>query len=139
MYTPTTPLDVDQPLAIDADAARLQSDWCSLGAQAMSRFAAEFPDEEPSAAVLWPTHFDLGITAGPADYGAAPGDDNCADPYLYVGPRDGPPGERAFWNAPFGSSAPSKQISTVPEAVAFFRNARARVHAALTSPSGRTS
>jgi len=51
MYTPTTPLDVDQPLAIDPGAARLLSD-CSLGAQAMSRLAAEFLDEEPSAAVL---------------------------------------------------------------------------------------
>ena len=139
VYTPTTPLDLDQPLTIDPDAARLLSDWYSLGAQAMSRFAAEFPDEEPSAAVLWPEHFDLGITAGPVNYGASPGDDYCADPYLYVGPHDGPPpGEPTFWNDPFGATRTIKQIGTAPEAVAFFRDARARVHVAPTRPSGRT-
>lgn len=39
--------------------------------------------------------------------------------------------------APFGVIRTSKQIGTVPEAVAFFRNARARVHTAPASPSGR--
>ena len=69
------------------------------------------PDETP---VLWPEHFDLGITAGPINYGASPGDAQVADPYLYVGPHDGPPpGDPAFWNAPFGAVRTIDQIVKV--------------------------
>ena len=58
--------------------------------QGMSRFAADIPDEQPSAAVLWPEHFDLGITAGAVNYGTSPGDGYCPVPYLYASPHDGP-------------------------------------------------
>src|SRR5205085_698912 len=83
-------------------AARLLAEWYQLGAQALSRFAAEVPGDQPSSVVLWPEHFDVGITAAGINYGASPGDDHIAEPYLYVGPHDGPaPGDPAFWNAPF--------------------------------------
>ena len=104
MYRPATPLDLDQPLLIDPGAARLLAGWYGLGAQGMSRFAADIPDEQPSAAVLWPEHFDLGISAAAVNYGASPGDDYCPVPYLYASPHEGPPpGDPAFWNAPFGA------------------------------------
>jgi hypothetical protein len=52
-----------------------------------------------------------------------------------VGPHGGPPpGDPAFWNAPFGAARTFGQIGTVAEAAAFFRDARAR---ALTH-AGRT-
>ena len=70
------------------------------------------------------------------NYGASPGDDHIADPYLYVGPHAGPPpGDPAFWNAPFGAARTFRQIGTVAEATAFFRDGRAR---AVTT-SRRTS
>src|SRR5437868_903278 len=76
---------------------------------------------------LWPEHFDVGITAAGINYGASPGDDHIAEPYLYVGPHDGPaPGDPAFWNAPFGAARTFRQIGTVAEATAFFRDGRAR-------------
>ncbi len=140
VYKPATPLDLDEPPTIEPGAARLLADWYSLGAQAMSLFAAEIPDDEPSAARLWPEHFDLGITAGAINYGASPGDDHFPDPYVYVGPHDGPPqGEPGFWNAPFGAARTIRDITTVQEAVAFFRDGRARVLAhATTSRTRRT-
>ena len=59
-------------------------------------------------------------------------------PYLYVGPDGGPPpGDPAFWNTPFGAARTCRQIGTVPEATAFFRDARARARA--TTPTRRTS
>jgi hypothetical protein len=86
--------------------------------------------------VLWPEHFDVGMTAAGINYGASPGDDQIPDPYLYVGPHDGPPpGDPAFWNAPFGAARTFRQIGTATEAAAYFRDARAR---ALTY-TGRTS
>ena len=141
VYTPATPLSLDEPLGIEQDAARLLAQWYGIGALAMRRFAAEVPGDEPSPAWLWPEHFDLGITAGAVNYGASPGDDQFADPYLYVSPHDGPPpGEPAFWNAPFGAVRTFHQIGTEEEAAAFFRDGRERVLAhAAASPRRRTS
>ena len=117
VYEPATPLDLDEPLMIDPDAARLLAEWYGLGAQALSRFAAEIPGDKPTGPVLWPEHFDVGITAAAINYGASPGDDHVADPYLYVSPHDGPPpGDPAFWNAPFGATRTFRQIGTVAAA-----------------------
>ena len=55
---------------------------------------------------LWPEHFDISIDAGAdrATYGLSPGDDDHAEPYLYVAPwakRTGP-----FWSdARFGGAS----------------------------------
>jgi hypothetical protein len=127
VYEPATPLDLDEPLTIDVSAARLLAEWYQLGAQALSRFAAEVPGDQPSPVVLWPEHFDVGITAAAINYGASPGDDHIAEPYMYVGPHAGPPpDDPAFWNAPFGAARTFRQIGTVTEAAAFFRDGRAR-------------
>jgi hypothetical protein len=140
VYQPATPLDLDEPLMIEPVAARLLAEWYSLGAQALSRFAAEIPSDKPTAPRLWPEHFDVGLTAAAINYGASPGDDHVTDPYLYVGPHDGPPpGDPAFWNAPFGAVRTFRQIDTVAEAAAFFRDGRARVLAhTVTTPTRRT-
>jgi hypothetical protein len=136
VYPPATPLDLDEPLAIDPLAARLLAEWYQLGAQALSRFAAGIAGDEPSSVVLWPEHFDVGITAAAVNYGASPGDDHIAEPYLYAGPHGGPPpGDPGFWNAPFGAARTWRQIRTVAEAAAFFHDARAHV----TTPARRTS
>jgi hypothetical protein len=139
VYRPATSLNLDEPLMIDPDAARLLAAWYQLGAQAMSRFAAEIPGDKPGAAVLWPEHFDVGMTAAGINYGASPGDDHIPDPYLYVGPHDGPPpGDPAFWNAPFGAARTFRQIGTVAEATAFFRDGRARAQAATVTGTRRS-
>jgi hypothetical protein len=136
VYPPATPLDLDEPLAIDPLAARLLAEWYQLGAQALSRFAAGIAGDEPSSVVLWPEHFDVGITAAAVNNGASPGDDHIAEPYLYAGPHGGPPpGDPGFWNAPFGAARTWRQIRTVAEAAAFFHDARAHV----TTPARRTS
>jgi hypothetical protein len=128
VYRPATPLDLDEPLTIDPAAARVLADWYQLGQQALRGFAAEITEDQPTAAVLWPEHFDLGITAGPINYGVSPGDTQVADPYLYVGPHDGPPsGDPAFWNAPFGAVRTIDQIGAAADAAAFFRDGRAKV------------
>jgi hypothetical protein len=140
VYRPATPLNLDEPLTIDPAAARVLADWYQLGEQALRGFAGEIPDDEPTAAVLWPEHFDLGITAGAINYGASPGDTHVADPYLYVGPHDGPPpDDLAFWNAPFGAVRTIEQIGAAADAAAFFRDGRARVLARATAtPLRRT-
>ncbi len=139
LYKPATPLDLDERLMIEPHAARLLAEWYSLGAQAMSRLAAEVPGDQPSAAVLWPEHFDLGLTAAAINYGASPGDDRVSDPYVYVAPQEGPPpDDPAFWNAAFGAVRTFRQIGTVAEAAAFFHDGRARLLANITATTRRT-
>jgi hypothetical protein len=134
VYRPATPFDLDEPLTIDPAAARVLADWYQLGERALRGFVAGIPDDQPSAAVLWPEHFDLGITAGTINYGVSPGDAQVADPYLYVGPHNGPPpGDPAFWNAPFGAVRIIDQIGAAADATAFFRDGRARVLARATA------
>ena len=95
----------------------------AVGDAAMRAFA---PDEQP---VLWPEHFDVGITVDEVNYGVSPGDDHLGEPYAYVGPweaREGP-----FWNAPFGAVRPLTELVGVDAVVAFFREGARR---AVTDP-----
>ena len=135
VYRPATPLEPDTPLRIDRQAARLLADWYQLGAQALVAFAAAVPGDEPSSAQLWPEHFDLGISAARVNYGVSPGDVHIAEPYLYVGPHDGPPQHDDFWNAPFGAVLRHHDVASVETAVDFFHTGRVRAHSIPRSRS----
>ena len=104
-------------LAVDPAAARLLLDWFARGDAAMRAFA---PGVDP---VLWPEHFDLGVTVGEVNYGVSPGDAGHVLPYAYVGPwtpREGP-----FWNAPFGAELPADRVPDADALAAFFAQGRA--------------
>lgn len=126
VYRPATPLESDALLRIDRRAARLLADWYQLGSRALAAFAAAVPGDKPTGAQLWPEHFDLGITAARVNYGASPGDDHVPEPYLYVGPHDGPPPGDEFWNAPFGAVLRHHEVPSVEAAVEFFHHGRKR-------------
>jgi hypothetical protein len=124
-YEPTTPDDPDEPLRIDAAAAQRLASWYALGDAALRRFADEL--DRPMDPVLWPEHFDLGISIDDVNYGVSPGDDHRPEPYLYVGPHTGPPSADEYWNAPFGAAVGEERIRTPQNAVAFFSEGRHRV------------
>jgi hypothetical protein len=80
-------------LAIDPDAAERLGDFYALSADVLERFRSSLDAaDEASSINLWPEHFDIAFEAGAEDagrranYGASPGDDAHAEPYLYVGP-----------------------------------------------------
>jgi len=102
----------DDPVAVDAVAARYLGRCLALGDAALRRFA---PEASP---VLWPEHFDLGITIDAVNYGISLGDGYLAEPYAYVGPWT--PREGDFWNAPFGAARPLPALSDVDGVVTFF-------------------
>jgi hypothetical protein len=128
-YPPATPDDPDAPLPVDTAAARVLADWYALGDAALRRFADVLG--RPQDPVLWPEHLDVGITVDEVNYGCSPGDATFDEPYLYVGPHDGPPVRDDFWNAPFGAAATADRIRGVDDAVHFFGQGRA-----LTTGSG---
>jgi len=129
-YSPVTPADPDAPLAVDTDAARLLADWYALAEAALRRFTADIGD--PAEPVLWPEHLDVAISVDAVNYGGSLGDDAIPQPYLYVGPHEGPPSADPFWNAPFGAAVTFDRIRTPDEAVDFFVQGRALIDRSRT-------
>ena len=76
------------------------------------------PAERP---ILWPEHFDVGITVARVNYGLSPGDAAIDEPYAYVGPWEPASYEGAFWNAPFGAAQRLTGLGGVAAVLAFFR------------------
>src|SRR5262249_29221656 len=63
--TPTTTLEADAPLAVDATAARFLGDWFGFGASVLEELRAAVPAADTPARVqLWPEHFDLSVDLG---------------------------------------------------------------------------
>ena len=144
VYRPTNPLDLDAPLHVDPDAAARLAGWFELGDTALAVVRAEATGaDSPSAITLWPEHFDVAFTAAGITYGASPGDDYLADPYVYVSPPavpnrdtdtdadgdDGGDGDGdgdgdQFWNQPFGAARTWAEVRTPADAVSFFQQAR---------------
>jgi hypothetical protein len=120
-YPPATAADPDAPLPVDPAAALRLADWFALGDAALRRIGG------PAEPVLWPEHFDLGVTVDAVNYGASPGDAARPGPYLYVGPHEGPTSAHAYWNEPYGAALDAGHVTTEHDAVAFFSEGRARV------------
>ncbi len=115
----------DDPIAVDPDAAALILAAFVRGDAAMRAFA---PDQQP---VIWPEHFDIGITVEEVNYGVSPGDAHVAEPYAYVGPPS--PRAGAFWNTVFGAARPLTELADLDSLVAFFREGATR---AASDPPG---
>ena len=94
VYRPVTPAPPDAPLPVDTAAAAALAEWYAFADERLAELRRRRDDQDSSGAQLWPEHFDLAIGLGSeaegtrATYGASPGDDVIAEPYLYVGPWD---------------------------------------------------
>jgi hypothetical protein len=106
----------EELVELDPAAARTILGAFAAGDEALRRFA---PDAER---VLWPEHFDVGITVAAVNYGVAPGDGHVPEPYAYVSPHTARAG--AFWNAPFGAARPVRELGSVPRILEFFEAGR---------------
>ncbi len=109
-------VSADEPLKVDAQAARVIADAYAIGDEALRLLA---PDLEP---VLWPEHFDVGIRIDDVNYGVSPGDSYLPEPYAYVG-VDAVPADDPYWNAPFGVARSTSSFADVGELRDFFADA----------------
>jgi hypothetical protein len=109
-------LSVDDVISVDLAQADVLEEALARGDQALRAFA---PSEEP---ILWPEHFDVGVTLDQVDYGVSPGDAFHPRPYAYVGPHR--PQTGPFWNAPFGASRSLQELTDASAVVAFFEEGR---------------
>ncbi len=104
----------DEVLVVDEPSAAVLADAFALGEAALRSFA---PDQRP---VLWPEHFDIGITVGEVNYGVSPGDAHSPVPYAYVGPWTVPTDDD-FWNTPFGAARELSMFGDADMLLEFFR------------------
>jgi len=102
---PAGPPEDSRPLRVDPVAARRLAEFYAFSADALRRVRAGMDAGDAASEInLWPEHFDIAFEAGPeaeglrANYGASPGDEQHAEPYLYVGPWTAEP-QGELWNA----------------------------------------
>jgi hypothetical protein len=112
---PTVVLELD-PVAVGEILA-----WFGTGARVLDEVLPGLTG--PTVAQLWPEHFDLGLAAvtrsGRVNLGVSPGDETVPEPYLYVAPWEtGRPGDRSFWNAPFGAVLTRSELAGSSDPVA---------------------
>lgn len=114
-------------LALDPASVDIILGWYRVGAQALDGVLPTL--DHPTAAQVWPEHFDVGLSAatptGGVNLGASPGDAGVAEPYLYVAPwTEDRPGDPEFWNAPYGAVVTRSTLAASDDpggaAVAFF-------------------
>ncbi len=120
VYSGGPGLRPDQPITVDAAAAARIADAFAIGDEALR---ALVPGPRP---ILWPEHFDIGITEDEVNYGVSPGDDFLAVPYAYVGPWKLEPSD--LWNAPFGAARPLTDLPDAGAVLAFFQEIRTHLH-----------
>ncbi|GAA1243528.1 hypothetical protein GCM10009665_37960 [Kitasatospora nipponensis] len=116
LYKDGSGVGPEDVIEADPQAAQEIAQAFAVGDAALRRM---FPAAEP---VIWPEHFDLGVSVDAVNYGVSPGDGFQAAPYAYVGPHVRRSGE--FWNAPFGAVATLGELNGVDGVLAFFEQGR---------------
>lgn len=119
VYADGSGVGLADAIEVDAEAAELLAAAFADGDRALEMFA---PDAER---VLWPEHFDIGISndAERINYGVSPGDSYEPWPYAYVGPWESHDG--GFFNAPFGAARRLSELGDAAAIAAFFDQGRA--------------
>jgi len=121
-YPPASGCKGSDRLHVDPAAAAEMYHALAVGDHACRVLAATYASAAPPTPVLWPEHFDVGITLDAVNYGVSPGDDAIPEPYAYVGPHT--PRKGKFWNQPFGAARPMTDFADADAVLAFFEEGR---------------
>ncbi len=119
VYSGGPDIALDAPADLDPAAAERIIGALSAGDGALRAL------DPTQQRILWPEHFDVGISVHRVNYGVSPGDGQIAVPYAYVGPWEVPAGE--FWNQPFGAALELPERADAADILAFFRAGQAQL------------
>ncbi len=123
-YPPASGRKGSDRLHVEPAAAAELIRALQIGDHACRVMAATYAAADPPAPILWPEHFDVGITLDAVNYGVSPGDDAIPEAYAYVGPHS--PRKGAFWNQPFGAARLISEFEDADGVIAFFEQGRRR-------------
>jgi len=121
-YPPASGCNPNNRMHIDHTAATDLLRALKIGDAACRAMATAHAPTNPPEPILWPEHFDVGITLDAVNYGVSPGDDSIPEAYAYVGPHAARKG--TFWNQPFGAARPMTEFADAAAVVAFFEEGR---------------
>jgi hypothetical protein len=121
-YPPASGCKPSDRMHIDHTAAADLLRALKIGDAACRAMVAAHAPTNPPEPILWPEHFDVGITLDAVNYGVSPGDDSIPEAYAYVGPHTARKGK--FWNQPFGAARPMSDFADADAVVAFFEEGR---------------
>jgi hypothetical protein len=121
-YPPASGCKGSDRLHIDPAAAAELIRALQIGDHACRVMAATYAAADPPVPVLWPEHFDVGITLDAVNYGVSPGDDAIPEAYAYVGPHAARKGK--FWNQPFGAARAMSEFEDADAVIVFFEEGR---------------
>ncbi|MGZ4594294.1 MAG: hypothetical protein ACXV3C_10525 [Actinomycetes bacterium] len=124
VYGEGTGAQADDRVVVDPSSAATIGGALASGDAALRRLAAAHAPDAPPAPVLWPEHFDVGISLDEVNYGISAGDGAIAEPYAYVGPWQPRTGD--FWDRPFGAARTVRELGDVDAMVEFFEAGRRR-------------
>ena len=115
-HDPPAPAAPDAPLHIDGEAADALADWFGFATAVLEQLRRTAGATDVGRVQLWPEHFDPAVELGDADaghrasYGASPGDDAHAEPYLFVAAWGDIDRAEPYWNdATFNGASLSYQ------------------------------
>jgi len=132
VYPDGSGVGLDEQVHLDPGALSTLNGAFAVGDQALRRLAAAASvagavavgDDSAEAPVLWPEHFDVGVTLDEVNYGVSPGDAGIGEPYAYVGPWA--PRVGGFWDRPFGSARRLSELGDAAAVLAYIETGRAR-------------
>lgn len=110
-HDPPKPVDPDQSLKVDVEAAYVASDVIGFAFSILEQLRYESLTSDPSRVQLWPEHFDVAVDLGDSDrgqraaFGVSPGYAAHPEPFVYVSPWDKSNLDDSFWNADFFAGA----------------------------------
>jgi hypothetical protein len=119
VYHDGSGVGLDEEVVVDPAGAAILESALAIGDDALRRLAAAHGRTGADGApVLWPEHFDVGVTLDEVNYGVSPGDSGIGEPYAYVGPWARRAG--AFWDQPFGSARTVRELGGADAVLAYF-------------------
>jgi succinate dehydrogenase / fumarate reductase iron-sulfur subunit len=132
-YPPASGCKGSDRLSVDPAATAELIRALQIGDHACRVMAATYAAADPPVPVLWPEHFDVGITLDAVNYGVSPGDDAIPEAYAYVGPHTARKGK--FWNQPFGAARAISEFEDADAVLTFFEEGRRQAIASALATS----
>jgi len=121
VYHDGSGVGLDDEITLDPAATRTIVEAFAIGDGALRQLAqAHDASGDGGEPILWPEHFDVGVTLGEVNFGVSPGDAGIGEPYAYVGPWKRRVGD--FWDQPYGSARTIRELGDADAVLSYLES-----------------